>query len=192
MRKRRTAILISGRGTNMMSLIEAAKEVDYPADIRLVISNRPEADGLRRADEAVLSAIAIDHTDFSSRKAFERELDAALTSHDIEFVACAGFMRILTPWFVNRWSGRMINIHPSLLPKYKGLNTHQRAIEAGDQDAGATVHWVCADVDAGDIIDQIVVPIPAGATVETLTAAVLNAEHILYPRALKKAVLASL
>lgn len=183
----RTAVLISGRGSNMMALIEAARADDYPADIRLVISNRPEAEGLRKADTAGVKALAIDHKDYATREAFERELDAALRAHDIHFVACAGFMRVLTPWFVDRWNGRLINIHPSLLPKYKGLHTHKRAIDAGDAEGGASVHWVVSEVDGGAVIDQARVAIDNGETPETLAAKVLERELSLYPRALKKA-----
>ncbi|MGJ8560280.1 MAG: phosphoribosylglycinamide formyltransferase [Litorimonas sp.] len=183
----RTAILISGRGSNMMALVDAAQAPDYPADIALVLSNKPEAKGLRRADAAGIAVVAIDHRAFETREAFERELDAALRAHNIEFVACAGFMRVLTPWFVTRWDRRLINIHPSLLPKYKGLHTHKRAIEAGDAAGGASVHWVVAEVDGGAVIDQAVVPINDGDTPDTLSARVLASELGLYPRALKKA-----
>ncbi|MGB3455095.1 MAG: phosphoribosylglycinamide formyltransferase [Litorimonas sp.] len=186
-RRLRTAVLISGRGSNMMALVKAAADPDYPAQVALVLSNRPEAAGLHRAESAGIEAIAIDHEDFGTREAFERELDAALRAHDVEFVACAGFMRILTPWFVSRWDGRMINIHPSLLPKYKGLNTHRRALEAGDKEAGASVHWVAPDVDAGDVIAQAAVDTLPGDTEDTLQARVLEAELSLYPEALRKA-----
>lgn len=171
----------------MMALVEAAQDADYPAEIALVISNKPEAEGLRRADAAGIAAVAIDHTAFETREAFEHELDAALRAHHIEFVACAGFMRVLTAWFVTRWQGRLINIHPSLLPKYKGLHTHERAIEAGDAAGGASVHWVVTEVDGGTVIDCEVVPIEAGDTPDRLAKRVLTRELLLYPRALKKA-----
>lgn len=171
----------------MMALVEAAQAPDYPTDIALVLSNKPEAEGLRRADASGIAAVAIDHREFETREAFEQELDAALREHDIEFVACAGFMRVLTPWFVSRWEGRLINIHPSLLPKYKGLHTHKRAIEAGDPAGGASVHWVVAEVDGGAVIDQTAVPIIDGDTPDTLAKRVLARELLLYPRALKKA-----
>jgi len=180
----RTAVLISGRGSNMMALVEAAQAADYPADIALVISNKPEAEGLRRADAAGIAAVAIDHKAFETREAFERELDAALRAHDIEFVACAGFMRVLTAWFVSRWQGRLINIHPSLLPKYKGLHTHKRAIDAGDCAGGASVHWVVTEVDGGAVIDREEVAIVNGDTPDTLAKRVLAQELLLYPRAL--------
>lgn len=184
----RTAVLISGRGSNMIALVEAAAaDSDYPANIALVISNKPTAEGLRRADACGIATIAIDHTDYDTREAFERELDAALRAHDIEFVACAGFMRVLTAWFVTRWTGRLINIHPSLLPKYKGLHTHKRAIEAGDDAGGASVHWVVTEVDGGAVIDQAVVSIIPGDTPDSLAGRVLAQELTLYPRALKKA-----
>ena len=172
----------------MMALLDAAQGTDYPADIRLVISNRPEAEGLRKADARCIKAICIDHRDYDSRKDFEAELHAALTAHDIEFVACAGFMRILTGAFVRKWAGRMINIHPSLLPKYKGLHTHARALEAGDAKHGCSVHWVSAGVDEGEVIDQAEIDIVKGDTPDTLAAKVLEQELLLYPRALKVAI----
>lgn len=171
----------------MMALVEAAQDDDYPAEIMLVVSNKPNAEGLRRAAGRGIAAIAIDHTAFKSREAFEHALDATLRKHAIDFVACAGFMRVLTPWFTARWQGRLINIHPSLLPKYKGLHTHQRAIDAGDTVGGASVHWVVSEVDGGAVIDQAVVPIMDGDTAGTLTGRVLTQELSLYPRALKKA-----
>ncbi|MGB6229193.1 MAG: phosphoribosylglycinamide formyltransferase, partial [Litorimonas sp.] len=154
----------------------------------LVVSNRPGAEGLQRADAAGVEALAIDHTAFETREAFERTLDAALRERDIAFVACAGFMRVLTPWFVSRWQGRLVNIHPSLLPKYKGLHTHRRAIEAGDAEGGASVHWVVPEVDGGEVIDREAVPIEAHETPESLAAKVLERELVLYPRALARAV----
>ena len=187
-RRVRTAVLISGRGSNMMALVKAAQSPDYPAEIALVISNRPEAEGLRRADDAGVTAISIDHKDYESREAFEAELDAALRAHEIEFVACAGFMRVLTDWFVSRWEGRLINIHPSLLPKYKGLHTHRRAIEAGDSHGGASVHWVVTEVDGGEVIEQSKVRVDPDDTPETLATKVLKEELKLYPKALKRAI----
>lgn len=184
----RTAVLISGRGSNMMALVRAAQARDYPAEVVLVVSNRPEAAGLRKADAAGIPAIAIDHSDHPDRESFERELDAALRDHEVDFVACAGFMRVLTPWFVDRWAGRLINIHPSLLPKYKGLHTHRRALEAGDAQAGASVHWVVSEVDGGDVIDAETIPIEPSDTEDTLSAKVLARELVLYPRALARAV----
>jgi formyltetrahydrofolate-dependent phosphoribosylglycinamide formyltransferase len=183
----RTAVLISGRGSNMIALVDAAEAADYPANIVLVLSNKPKADGLTRAAVRGITTVAIDHTEFQSRESFEHALDAALREHAIDFVACAGFMRVLTPWFVSRWEGRLINIHPSLLPKYKGLHTHRRAIDAGEAVAGASVHWVVSEVDGGAVIDFETVEIKPNETAETLSAKVLIEERLLYPRALKKA-----
>ncbi|MEP4051504.1 MAG: phosphoribosylglycinamide formyltransferase [Litorimonas sp.] len=185
-----TAVLISGTGSNMVALIEAAENADYPADINVVISNRPEAEGLRKADEMGVTAISIDHRDFESRSDFEAELDAALRAHGIEFVVCAGFMRVLGEKFVRAWAGKMINIHPSLLPKYKGLHTHKRAIEAGDTDHGCTVHWVNEGVDEGQIIAQSSLVISPKDSPETLAKRVQALEHELYPGALATALTA--
>ena len=182
------AILISGRGSNMEALLKAAAAPDYPAKPVLVLANRPDAKGLETAMDAGISALAIDHKPFGKdREAFERAMDQALTEAGTEIIALAGFMRVLTPWFVNKWQGRMINIHPSLLPKYKGLDTHQRAIDAGDAEAGATVHWVSPGVDDGEIIQQASLPILPGDTADTLAARLLPVEHQLYPAALPKA-----
>lgn len=186
MRQLKLAILISGRGSNMEALVRAARAPEYPAETVLVLSNRPEAAGLMFAEAAGIPALAIDHKAYGKdREAFERDLDAALRAAGVEIIALAGFMRVLTNWFVTRWEGRMINIHPSLLPKYKGLDTHQRAIDAGDTEAGCTVHWVSAGVDEGEIIAQARVPILPGDTADTLAARTLPAEHKLYPEALK-------
>lgn len=172
----------------MAALINAAQTADYPADIQLVISNRPEAAGLRKADALGVTAICIDHRDFDSRADFEAELDAALHAHNIEFVVCAGFMRVLGAGFVRAWSGKLINIHPSLLPKYKGLHTHKRAIEAGDSEHGCTVHWVNEGVDDGKIIAQSALDIDPQDTPETLAKRVQVLEHDLYPVALAMAL----
>lgn len=182
------AVLISGRGSNLQCLIDACAEPDYPARIVAVISNRPDAYGLERAREAGIAAIGIDHKAYDSRESFEAALDAALREAGAEFVCLAGFMRILNESFVNRWEGRMINIHPSLLPKYKGIDTHRRAIEAGDTEHGCTVHWVTPGMDEGPVIAQARVPVLAGDTPETLAARVLVEEHRLYPQALKLAL----
>jgi phosphoribosylglycinamide formyltransferase 1 len=188
MKRLKLAILISGRGSNMEALLKATAAPDYPADPVLVLSNRPDAIGLETALEAGVPALAIDHKPFGKdREAFERAMDAALTEAGTEIIALAGFMRVLTPWFVGKWQGRMVNIHPSLLPKYKGLDTHQRAIDAGDTEAGATVHWVSPGVDDGEIIQQASLPILPGDTAETLAARLLPVEHALYPAALAKA-----
>lgn len=188
MTRLRLAILISGRGSNMVSLLDAASAENYPAEPVLVLSNRPDAKGLETAAARGVSAKSIDHTSFGKdREAFEREIDAQLRADRIDIIALAGFMRILTPWFVRRWAGKMINIHPSLLPKYPGLHTHQRAIEAGDTHGGCSVHWVTEGVDEGGLIAQAAVPIAEGDTPDDLAARVLIAEHELYPRALAQA-----
>jgi phosphoribosylglycinamide formyltransferase-1 len=182
---RRVAILISGRGSNMVSLIEAAQAADFPAEIALVLSNRPGAEGLSRAKAAGIATLAIDNKAFPDRESFDRALDAALVEHDIAFVCLAGFMRVLTDWFVERWAGRMINIHPSLLPLYRGTQTHRRALEDGVLVHGCTVHFVVPELDAGPIIAQAVVPVVPGDTEESLAARVIVQEHRLYPQALR-------
>jgi phosphoribosylglycinamide formyltransferase-1 len=185
MPKKRVAILISGRGANMAALIAAAKKPDYPAEIALVLSNRPDAGGLRRAGVEGIATAAVDHRDFGKdREAFERAVQALLEVHRIDIVCLAGFMRLLTPWLVSRWSGRMINIHPALLPSFTGLHTHERALEAGVKIHGATVHFVVPDVDSGPIIVQAAVPVLDDDTPDTLAARVLAAELRIYPLAL--------
>jgi phosphoribosylglycinamide formyltransferase 1 len=184
--KKRVAILISGRGSNMTALIEAAKAEDYPADIVLVVSNRPDAAGLARARTAGVATMVIDHMQFGDdREAFEHALDQELRSNRIDLVCLAGFMRLLTPWFVTRWRGRMLNIHPSLLPQFKGLHTHRRALEAGVPRHGATVHFVVPEMDSGPIVLQDSVAVREDDTEETLAARVLEIEHRIYPRALR-------
>ncbi|MEP1142853.1 MAG: phosphoribosylglycinamide formyltransferase [Henriciella sp.] len=184
MKRLRTAILISGRGSNMRAILDAAQASDYGAQAILVLSNRPGAAGLEYAERSGAETAVIDHKPFGDdREAFERQIQDILTGHDIQMVVLAGFMRILTPWFVGQWTGRMINIHPSLLPKYTGLNTHQRAIDAGDREAGCSVHWVTEGVDEGDVIAQARVAIEPGDTAETLAARILHEEHALYPKA---------
>ena len=182
---RRVAILISGRGSNMASLIEAAQAEDFPAQIALVLSNRPDAEGLERAKAAGIATLAIDHKAFPDRESFDRALDAALSEHDIAFISLAGFMRVLTDWFVERWAGRMINIHPSLLPLYRGTQTHRRALEDGVLVHGCTVHFVVPELDAGPIIAQAVVPVVPGDTEESLAVRVIAQEHRLYSQALR-------
>lgn len=183
------AILISGRGSNMTALLDAAEGENYPGRCVLVLSNRPDAKGLDTAAARGIPTAAIDHKTYSGdREAFERDVDAALEDAGAEFIALAGFMRVLTPWFVQRWTGRLINIHPSLLPKYRGLHTHARAIEAGDSEAGCSVHYVTEGVDEGDVIDQARVPILPGDMPDDLAARVLVEEHELYPRALAEAL----
>jgi len=184
--KQRVAILISGRGSNMTALIEAAKASDYPAEIVLVVSNRPDAPGLALARAAGVATTVIDHAAFGDqREAFERALDDELRNCRIDLVCLAGFMRLLTPWFVARWSGRMLNIHPSLLPQFKGLDTHRRALEAGVKRHGATVHFVVPEMDSGPIVVQDSVAVQDGDTEATLAARVLELEHQIYPRALR-------
>ncbi|MFA5900039.1 MAG: phosphoribosylglycinamide formyltransferase [Hyphomicrobium sp.] len=182
--KRRVGILISGRGSNMDSLIAAAHADDYPAKIVCVLSNRPDAAGLGKAAAAGIATQAIDHTLYSTREAFEAELDKALRAHGVDLVACAGFMRKLTAGFVDSWRDRMLNIHPSLLPAYKGLNTHARALEDGVKLTGCTVHIVRAELDCGPIVAQAAVPVVEGDTPDRLAQRVLGAEHLLYPHAL--------
>jgi phosphoribosylglycinamide formyltransferase-1 len=184
--KKRVAILISGRGSNMTALIEAATAKDYPAEIALVISNRPDAPGLARARAAGVATAVVDHARFGDeREAFEHALDGELRKSRVDLVCLAGFMRLLTPWFVTRWSGRMLNIHPSLLPQFKGLHTHRRALEAGMKRHGATVHFVVPEMDSGPIVAQDSVAVRESDTEETLAARVLELEHQLYPRALR-------
>jgi phosphoribosylglycinamide formyltransferase-1 len=186
MTKKRVAVLISGRGSNMTALIEAAKAPDYPAEIVLVVSNRPDASGLDRAREAGIATALVDHRPFGEdREAFERALDAHLGAARIEIVCLAGFMRLLTPWFVKRWSGRMLNIHPALLPQFKGLHTHRRALEAGATRHGATVHFVGPEMDEGPIVVQESVPVLEGDTEAALARRVLDVEHRIYPQALR-------
>lgn len=184
----RLAIFISGRGSNMMTLVEACFEGDVPAMPVLVLSNSYSAGGLEWATQEGLPIAAIDHRAYDDRESFEKDIEEALELHNVEFIALAGFMRVLTPGFTEKWAGRMVNIHPSLLPKYPGLHTHKRAIEAGDTEAGCSVHWVTAGVDEGDVIDQERVAILEDDTPDTLQKRVLEREHILYPRALAKAL----
>ena len=183
MRPKRVGILISGRGSNMAALIEAARG-DFPARIVSVISNRPEAPGLAFARGKEIAAHAIDHKSFGSREDFDAAVDRQLKTDEVEIVACAGFMRIMTTELIEAWAGRMINIHPSLLPLYKGLDTHARALADGVRIHGCTVHFVTPELDSGPIIAQAAVPVVTGDTAETLAARVLRAEHRLYPLAL--------
>ena len=181
-RKVKVGILISGRGSNMSALIAASKAQGYPAEIALVIANVPEAGGLEAARAEGVEAIAIDSRPFGKdRQAHERAMDAALRAAGVEVVCLAGFMRLLTPWFVDAWSGRMLNIHPSLLPDFKGLHTHARAIAAGKEEAGCSVHLVTAELDDGPILGQARVPVLPGDDEASLAARVLKEEHRLYP-----------
>lgn len=183
--RKRTAILISGRGSNMVSLVEATQAPDHPAEIALVLSNRPDAGGLERARSFGIATAIVDHRAFhGDREAFERAMDEVLRVNQIELIALAGFMRIMTPWFVRRWEGRMINIHPSLLPLFKGTHTHRQALEAGVAEHGCSVHFVVPELDAGPVIAQARVPVLPGDDEETLARRVLAQEHVIYPQAL--------
>jgi len=185
MARKRVAILISGRGANMAALIAAAKKPDYPADIALVFSNRPDAGGLRYASADGIATAVIDHRKFGKdREGFDHAVHAALEAHLIDLVCLAGFLRLLTAGLVSRWQGRMLNVHPALLPSFKGLHTHERALEAGVKIHGATVHFVVPEVDAGPIVAQAAVPVLDDDTPDTLAARVLAAELRLYPLAL--------
>jgi len=182
--KKRVAILISGRGSNMMALVEAARAPDYPAEIALVISNRPDAAGLPRARSAGIEALAIDHKAYATREAFDAAVEAAFTEAGIDLVCHAGFMRIQSDAFAARWLGRQLNIHPSLLPAFKGLHSHKQAIDAGVRISGCTVHFVSPELDSGPIVAQAAVAVLPGDTPETLAERILVAEHKLYPLAL--------
>jgi formyltetrahydrofolate-dependent phosphoribosylglycinamide formyltransferase len=172
----------------MASLIEAAKEPAYPAEIVGVVSNKADAPGLAIARAEGISAEAVPHRDYASREDHDRAMDAVLRDLGAEIVCCAGYMRIMTPWLIGQWAGRMINIHPSLLPLFKGLHTHEQALAAGVRVHGCTVHFVTEEMDAGPIIAQAAVPVMPGDTAETLAARVLGAEHRLYPAALRDVV----
>jgi phosphoribosylglycinamide formyltransferase-1 len=183
--KVKVGVLISGRGSNMSALIQAAKAEDYPAEIALVIANVPGAKGLEAARAEGVKAVAIDSRPFGKdRGAHEQAMDAALREAGVQVVCLAGFMRLLTPWFADAWSGRLLNIHPSLLPDFKGLDTHARALAAGATEAGCTVHLVTAELDDGPILGQARVPVLPGDDEATLAARVLTEEHRLYPRCL--------
>jgi phosphoribosylglycinamide formyltransferase-1 len=186
MTKRRVAILISGRGSNMTALIEAAKQDVFPADIVLVISNIANAGGLEKAREAGIETATVESKTFGKdRDAFEQALQDKLAAHKIDLVCLAGFMRLLTPWFVKQWDGRMLNIHPALLPSYKGLHTHERALKDGVKIHGATVHFVVSEMDSGPIVMQGAVAVRDDDTPETLAKRVLSIEHRIYPDALR-------
>lgn len=185
MTKKRVGILISGRGSNMMSLIAACNQPDFPAEIAVVISNRPGAAGLSRAAEAGIATVAIDHKLFASRVPFEMKLHQALLDHGVDLVCNAGFMRMLTGGFVDRWRDRQLNIHPSLLPALPGLDTHTRALDQGLMIHGCTVHFVRLEMDTGPIIAQAAVPVLPDDTADSLGDRVLGQEHLLYPHALE-------
>jgi phosphoribosylglycinamide formyltransferase-1 len=186
MSRKRVAVLISGRGSNMAALIEAALDKSYPAEIVLVLSNRPDAGGLLVARAAGVATEVVDHVVFGKdRAAFESALQAVLEKYHIDVVCLAGFMRLLTATFVRQWQNRLLNIHPALLPAFKGLDTHKRVLEAGKTIHGATVHFVVAEMDSGPIIVQGAVAVRQGDSEETLAMRVLSVEHRIYPLALK-------
>ena len=183
---KRVGILISGSGSNMVALVRSMQQRDHPASPVLVLSSRPEAGGLARAEALGVPAAVVDHKPFGKdRAAFDAAMAGVLADHGVELVALAGFMRIMTDGFVSAWAGRMLNIHPSILPLFKGLNTHRRALDAGMAVHGCTVHEVTPDLDSGGILGQAVVPVLAGDTPDSLAARVLAQEHLLYPAVLK-------
>ncbi|MDA0230556.1 MAG: phosphoribosylglycinamide formyltransferase [Proteobacteria bacterium] len=184
-RQLRLAVLISGSGTNLQALIDACSEADYPARICLVISNKDNAGGLARAENANIPTLIIRHTDFEARGAFDDALTAALEAANVDLVCLAGFLRVLGQPFVEHWQDRLINIHPALLPAFKGLHTHRQALEAGVRIAGCTVHYVRAEVDVGPIIAQAAVAVLPGDSEESLGQRVLKQEHRLYPLAVE-------
>lgn len=185
MGKLKVGILISGRGSNMAALVEAAQDPAFPAEVSCVLSNRPDAGGLDFARERGIPAVLVDHKAYASKAGFEAAVTEALVSHGADFVCLAGFMRIVSPAFIERWHNRLINIHPSLLPSYKGLHTHERALADGVKLTGCTVHFVRSEMDVGPIVAQAAVPVIAGDTPDSLAARVLTAEHRLYPLALR-------
>jgi phosphoribosylglycinamide formyltransferase-1 len=180
------AVLISGNGSNLQALIDATKAPNYPAEIVLVLSNKTDAYGLDRAKKSDIPTSVISHKDFPDRESFDRAMDAKLKNHGVEFLCLAGFMRILSSWFTREWSGKSINIHPSLLPAYKGTDTHKRVLEAGERTHGCTVHWVTEELDSGVIIAQSALYVMPNDTTETLQHRVHALEHALYPEALRK------
>ena len=185
-------ILISGRGSNMEAIVRACAAEGWPARVAAVISNRADAAGLGFAQANGIATAVVDHKGFASREAFDQQLAEAIDAFRPDVVALAGFMRILTPGFVQRYEGRLVNIHPSLLPAFPGLHTHRRALDAGCKASGATVHFVTADLDHGPIVAQAVVPVLADDSEETLAARVLVQEHVIYPRAVRWLVEGSL
>jgi phosphoribosylglycinamide formyltransferase 1 len=184
--RKRTAIFISGRGSNMRSLVEAAKAPDYPAEIALVLSNRPEAEGLVFAKSQGIATAAVDHKIYAGRDEFEKSVQVLLDLHRIELICLAGFMRLLTAHFVRAWEHRLINIHPALLPAYRGLHTHERALADGVKIHGCTVHFVVPEMDQGPIIAQAAIAVLDDDTPDTLAARVLAQEHLIYPAALAR------
>lgn len=183
--RKKVGVLVSGRGSNLQALLDACADPAFPAEIVLVISNKPGAHALERAAKAAVPAVVIAHGDFAGREEFDAAMDRALREAGVEIVCLAGFMRLLTKGFVEGWTGRMLNIHPSLLPSFKGLHTHQRAIEAGIKLHGCSVHLVTADLDDGPLLVQAAVPVLPDDDADTLAARVLEQEHKAYPLALK-------
>jgi phosphoribosylglycinamide formyltransferase-1 len=183
--KIKLAVFISGRGSNAQALIDACENPDFPAEIVLLLSNRPDALGLARAEKAGIATEIVDHKAFADKASFEAALQAALTAYDVDLICLAGFMRLLSGDFLAHWPQKVINIHPSLLPDYKGLNTHERALADKRTQSGCTVHYVVAEMDAGEIIVQKAVPIIGGDTPTTLAARILEQEHIAYPEAVQ-------
>ena len=184
MGRKRVGILISGRGSNMASLVDAARQDACAYEIACVISNRPDAEGLQVAENAGIAAVALDHKALGTREALDAAIHEALLANRVELVVCAGFMRIMTSDFIARWEGSIINIHPSLLPLFKGVNTHERALQAGVRVHGCSVHFVSAELDAGAIIAQGVVKVMPGDDADVLAARVLPVEHRIYPTVL--------
>jgi len=185
MKKARVAVMISGRGSNMEALVKACRAKNFPAEIVLVLSNRPRAKGLEFARKTGIRTEVVDHTEFESRDAFEEVIHEILKDARIELICLAGFMRVLNPSFVNRWRDRILNIHPSLLPAFKGLHTQERALEAGVRFTGCTVHFVRPEMDDGPIIIQAAIPVEAEDTPDSLAEKVLEFEHKIYPEALR-------
>jgi phosphoribosylglycinamide formyltransferase-1 len=185
MAKLKVGVLISGRGSNMAALIAAAAEADYPAEIACVVSNVADAPGLDKAAAAGVATSVVSHRGFADRESFDRAVSNELERHGVELVALAGFLRIFSPWFPTHWAGRILNIHPSLLPSFKGLHVQRQALQAGVRLSGCTVHLVTPDLDSGPIVAQAAVPVLTGDTEETLSARILRQEHRLYPLAVR-------
>lgn len=180
------ALFISGRGSNMLSIQKACEAPDFPAKINLVLSNRADAAGLDIAREKGLQTEVVNHKDYNSRVAFDEEVNKRLEKHDVDLIVLAGFMRILSPEFIKKWPERIINIHPSLLPAYKGLHPHQQALDDGAKESGCSVHYVTAELDGGPVIGQRRIPVLSSDTPDTLAARVLEQEHLLYPEVIRQ------
>ena len=185
MQKLQTAVLISGSGTNLQALIDACSNKDFPAQIVLVLSNKADAYGLERAKKAGIKTAVINHKGFASREEFDRQMDKVIIESGAKFICMAGFMRLLSGWFTQKWQGKLVNIHPSLLPSFKGVNAQKQALEYGVKIAGCTTHFVTEEMDAGPIIAQAAVKVDENETVESLTAKILEKEHEIYPETLR-------